>query len=85
MATGKGITERLLRKHVDALDVEYRAARVQDAQRLYEALHAAILAIRPQVEVLVYVLDFLRHQAITDKLEAGQEVKDGDNPEEDTA
>lgn len=61
------IVARTIQRAAAQMESEYRAARAGDAERLYEAFAGIIEAQRPNVEVLLFVLEILRHGLLEQK------------------
>jgi hypothetical protein len=69
MATKRSdaIVARTIQRAAEQMESEYRAARAGDAERLYDAFAGVIEEQRPNVEVLLFVLEIIRHGLIQQK------------------
>jgi hypothetical protein len=67
MPRADAIVARTIQRAAEQMESEYRAARSGDAERLYEAFAGVIETERPNVEVLVYVLDIIRFGLLEQK------------------
>lgn len=67
MASAEAIVARSIQKAAAQMAVEYAAQRAEDAERLFNAFAEVIGEQRPNVEVLVYVLELLKFSLLEQK------------------
>lgn len=61
------IVARTIQRAAEQMAQEYREERGGDAERLYEGISAVIEEQRPNVEVLLFVLEILKHGLLEQK------------------
>jgi hypothetical protein len=65
--SSEAIVARTIQKAAVQMAVEYRTQRANDAERLYEALASVVGEQQPAVEVLIFVLELLKHSVLDQK------------------
>lgn len=60
-----GVASETLARMGEQLEAEYRAERKQAAERLHNAFADVIEAQQPSVETLLYVIEMMKHEMLT--------------------